>query len=509
LVYSTPLLVPKAEEMIPGSDLVLFADIGKPDCSSQVAQNTSKICGYRSEFLHALFGDYPERLSVFSDSLALAIYLSPLEEKKNITPLLFLRIKDPKAAEAFVLSQSVGTTPQEGIENGVRYFTFSGLQSKTYLLWRGWLIVSPDTSFIQKLVSVKSGESNPLSHDSAYSVLKSMDDSSFSRVFVRKTGVAVLPEKWRSFAIPLTDFFPSALFSFSVDQYGLLFSFYSQPVSSSAVDSAKENAFPEIFSAFPKDQTKLISGFSDATAEFLRIMKMIEEVDLSFSLSLQGNIQGILTDYFDTEISLEFDILPLLKNEVAIAMIQNTDVFVPILVANVKDKAFITAKQEKMKRALSNVAATFVPRVVTHRLEDGTEITEITGCDDCVSIETESTDTSEITSFFAENEEGEVKNISFGRAGEYFAVSLDFGILQQTLDRLISSSEELPTIITDVPELSLEQEVFAVDPAVLQNYNIPFAEYFEEFSVVTALFSQNETGWKFSVRGKFIEQDLD
>lgn len=503
LIYSIPLFTPRADEMIPSNDLLLFADIGSPTCPQKIADNTNSICSQRSEFLELFFEAYPERLATFVDSLAIATYKEPLNTENETSTILFLRIQDPKAAENFVLNYNSNNAPEQGIQKDVRYFSFSEGRKKTFIIWRGWLVIAPNTTFIDQLVAVKKQESPSLSSDNKYANLKTMDSSSLSRVFIRKEAAVLLEEQTQGFATFFGDFFPEILITLSASKDGLSVDIHARPTADIIPSETSENDFLKVFSTLPTEDTKLLVGFSRAAKEFTRIIKMIEEVDLSYSLFLQGKIQGFLTEYFDTKISLEYDIMPLLQNESVFALVQQEEVLVPVILAVVDDEEFAAAKQQKMRNALSNVATTFVPRILTHELEDGTQITEITGCNDCVTITTEATTNGEITFFSAENETGEKKTISLGRTGDIFAVSLQNNILAEIMQKSSSGNVSLPKITASIPKISQQKEIITFSPSVLNSFGIMPGNWISDFSLVTMLHSESENGWTLSTEGKF------
>ncbi len=505
LLFATPLLTPAAESIIPKEDLVFFADIGNPDCSSALAQKAPQICQRRSAYLYKIFGVYPERLTLFSDSLAVAAYSTISSSSTPYLPALFLRIKQSRNAEEFIRNQPGSESAIEGIEDGIRYYQFSQPQMRTILFWRGWLIITQDKTLLQKLLLVKRGQIPSFSGSGQYQELRLHSDASAeSFAYVHSEPILqLIPPQVSALFRPLVDFFPGLILTFSQDDSGVTFRVTARGKEGIV---GQPDTLPlqidTLTSFLPKEKLVFIAGLKNLRKEVEHVLGTLEESDPAFSLYVYGKIQSFLRGYFGSQISLEYDILPLLENEILFAFAEVDNELSPFVLVSVEDSEFVAEKKKKMLLAVEKVVSRFVPRVFTHTLEDGTEIREVAGCDDCVHIENATVAGTEITSIIAENSDGEKKSISVAQSPLFLVLAQQYSLVEQALENSVNSSAS-SDLLAHIPDIDEQKEFFVMRKELFSFLPPAVSAALVDFSTLSVSHSQDSNIWKFTVHGEY------
>ena len=117
---------------------------------------------------------------------------------------------------------------------------------------------------------------------------------------------------------------------------------------------------------------------------FQNLTKELEETDPAFSFFLWGRARALAQEWFGKEVDLENDILPLFEKEWRLVRSRTF-----IRHCRFRKNGNCARERKKMLCRTSKKAEYFVPRVLTHTLEDGTQIREIAACDGCVSVSSE------------------------------------------------------------------------------------------------------------------------
>jgi hypothetical protein len=495
LLLFTPLFTPSVDKILPGENILFFSHIGAPICAAQTKEKMPHICQLRDTFISQFSGLEPEQIVPFSDSFAIAQYKNIFPSKNSFSPSLFFRIKDSKSTKDFILKQVGIDSAVEKREKGIKSFHFSYPQNKEILFWRGWLIITTEEDMREKLLSVKRGDVTSLSQHEEYQyLLKNSSPLKNSFIFFQSNTLEhILPSSATSFLQPIFDSFPHVLVNSieNKDSYSLQITakntFYK-------AETKNRKKTTDLSFALPQKDTVLVVGAENARQEIEEVFEHIGQNDPAFSYFLQGKLKNALSDFFGTEISLEYDILPMLEENTLIALIKREGkVPIPVLLGSIKDPEFANKKEQKIMHALKNVTAHFVPRVVTHTLEDGSEIREIAGCEGCIQELEESIGEANVHSFVAESETGEKKELTIGKYKHFFVVSTESSTVRKIMEN-IQSKEGIPTLLLNAPGIHKEKEFLLFYTEVLSHYPslLPFSKYYSDFSLITASRSEGE-----------------
>src|SRR6185295_2171185 len=144
---------------------------------------------------------------------------------------------------------------------------------------------------------------------------------------------------------------------------------------------AFEGDFPELLSWVPPEAQAFFWG-NDLREDLVQGFEYFDAVDPTFSLTWQNLLRTESEKLFGTAVSWETDLLPLLEKEFVVGKTPNGF----YAVVQTGDEEFAQDKTEKLKNGLQKLVAHFVPRIISHQLADGTEISEVFPDEDAVSV---------------------------------------------------------------------------------------------------------------------------
>lgn len=411
-VVFLPFFSPDAEDLLPAEHLILFADFESPSCQNTLGSVFPQWCEQQSQFIEQMTGILPDRAEVFSDEMVIAAYKNPFSEDNPFQFVGLFRVQSREHAETML--QKMGTSAPD--VDGTSVFQLEGEQQRIAFLSSGWLIVSDDPSFSHLVHNVRQGNTLSLGKSEEFtSPHFSASGDTLLRGFVTKD--LLLPLFPKSVSPQFEHVFRHvSLFSFLVTQSKQNISAYFDiplPGVQNTFSNTSENNFPSL-----SQETGAVILANNFGELFQNLTKELEETDPAFSFFLWGRARALAQEWFGKEVDLENDILPLFEKGMAFWYVPEHSFAIAGL-----GRTEIAPVKEKMLAGLQKKAEYFVPRVLTHTLEDGTQIREIAACDGCVSVSSEEISGGTLDIFSAEDAEGNTRDLSLGHKENLFLVT--------------------------------------------------------------------------------------
>ena len=492
LLYSTPLLTPKPQEVLPESGMIAFAQMDISLCTK--AKNTfPELCRAYANTFSSLFGISVERAQSFADTAVFAMYssLSSVEKEK----VTMFRITDLSQANAFMLEQYGEHLRKENTK--YRDVFSLGEGSGYALFWRGWLLFSP-TDISDTLLAVKQGKSLPASTLSAFSE-EEMGDASIFGFSKTKHIASSLPASF----LPLTDFFPEIRFALRKTSHALSLHL-STPARALLPENSTTPLPKAMLSAMPSKNLIALGGVGNAADEIEQILSYFEQTDPAFAISLRSRLQEWATNMFGNTLALEQDIFPLLEGKTVFGVYDVSGAPKTLVAVQVDDEEFLRIKREKMIAAAKEVVAQFVPRILTHTLPDNTTIQEVVACDDCVTFVEEENKGTTLTVFSATSEEGKTQELALGIKNDIFAFSSTKALVYSFFENL--HTRKLPIDILSDTLSSYHREVLLIFPQKMHKDDIFHPSWLVDFSSIVLAYGQNENRWNIDITGTPMEK---
>lgn len=493
LLYATPIFTPNAQQILPATDMISFVQIDHSFCKKNT-QKTPHLCEKYIQLFSRFSRFSPDEISSFSDISVLAWYHSPLKNK-NLVQVKMFRVTNMRAANDFLIQKYGNTTEKRVQKNKIETF-FLGEGRGYAFFYKGWLFLTPD-NFSSSVLAVSNNEAaaaNTLSVFSSFSHTKTFGFINTSQISY------LLPLSLR----PLTRFFPEVIFSLKASQKNISLTLSSPAKNFSPPQIKKENTAFSLFSALPQDHLIALGAVHDLRSEVEYMLSYFEETDPAFAITLRSRLETFVHDIFGSSISLKNDVLPLAEGESAWALYTAEKGTNSLFVVDTTDATFLQTKREKMLNAAKKVVAQFIPRIVTHVLDDKTTIQEVVACDDCTNTEEETIANASITTVSATNTNGEKQEISLGVDKSLFALSANKSLLLQyfTNRQKGTSAPEIATSFSDAEE----QEILLFFPEKAEKLTPTIAQYFADFSIVAASYGQKENRWNLEIKAQIREQ---
>ncbi len=479
LLTESQLFTPQAAKIIPARNLAMYADVGHPECNAQLEERAPNLCEQRDIFLTSVIGDFPQRLSLFADRIVLVAY-SDLGANDTFAPTVMFRIANEAAAENYLKKRPGAETAIEETWEDMRILRYQEPVSRTVFFWRGWLISTPADDFHKRVAEVEQQVTPAATNDAFWQGLVSKLDGSDSAILFKSQ---LLKNRLPVGAQPLLDFIPQIGLGFAYDENGVSLTLTSNTLNTFFTQKSVVTK-DSLIDPFPAREADMTALLAQPQAEIEWAMEYLDKTDPAFAYYLRGQIRTFLQDIFGNDISLENDILPLFENQVALALFPKNGAGYDFLVAlDTDDALFAAAKKEKLLAALQTAAATFVPRILEHVLEDGTVIREVAACEDCIQISEESVGDATYSLFTSEDDSGASRSLTLGLIEDIFVIASATVDIESFLTRFQDSQSANPH-----SEMKLG-EYISMKPEIVSMFFPQLAKNLDGFTKIT--FAQN------------------
>lgn len=501
LLFSSPILAPAADEMLPGQNLRFYAESASLECSPSLRLKAPDLCKRQEELISAIVGDFPQRIAAFADRIAVASYTTGEGTKP---PVVALRLTNSREAERYLLSSgSFAAAKQETVE-GVSVYLISEPLSRAVFFWRGWLVFAPDKGLIGQLVAVRQGQAPAARASELVSSLGArLPSGSDARLYA--DSAVLIPRLPASFA-PLGEFVPRVGITARQTSDKIVIEIAAQAPDLIAPSSDQPaNQLKHLIEALPSEDLAAMAAISDFTQQLELVMAYFEKQDPAFALSLRGQAQQMIRTLFGEGISLETDILPLLANEVVLIASRPDDAktLAYALVAETGDGEFLLSKQEKLTTAFANAAARFVPRVLSHTLEDGTVIREVAACSDCVKTSSEQVGKGQLTNFEATDQSESTRALALGSLEGTLAAANHTEPVRRFLENRQKMGQKTPLFLLEIDNFDRLAEIFVLRPEKMVAERWPALAWLNAFETVVITRSDAEGGFLLTGQAYF------
>ncbi|QQS59857.1 hypothetical protein IPN35_03240 [Candidatus Peregrinibacteria bacterium] len=439
ILLLTPFLSPSAENLLPAEGVVFFADFESPSCQNTLGTSFPLWCQKQSELLEKLTGVLPIRAENFANKMVIAAYKNPISKENPLQFVGLFRLKNQqfhKKEEEIVKQLGGGLAQQNSEKSSDVIFEFGeeGNQKRGFFQ-NGWLIVSDDPVFLSRIQDVHSGSAVSLGEADVFSSshFPSMGEAFVHGFLTKDFLFPLIPENIASQAEHV--FRHASSLSFAVG--------YSNGTVSGSFDIPLETmnshfsfSSEEKGISFPSQEKGITLVANHFGKLFQSLTQELEKTDPAFSFFLWGRARALSQDWLGKEIDFENDILPLFEKGMALWYVPKNS----LIVAGVGTED-ISLKKEKMLAGLKQKAERFIPRIITHTLEDGTQIREIAACTDCISVVSEEIQGGTLDIFSAEDAEGKKMELSLGEKKNVFLIANDTVLAKDILSYDFSSSK--------------------------------------------------------------------
>lgn len=117
---------------------------------------------------------------------------------------------------------------------------------------------------------------------------------------------------------------------------------------------------------------------SSLSAEWIQTLETLSEINPAYALILEGLVRSQLKEVFGADLSLRYDIYPLLNGPYAFSVEEKSNLPVFRWIVEYEDMEFTRTKLDKLLRGFSYGLSAFSTQLKTFSLPDGTENRELT-----------------------------------------------------------------------------------------------------------------------------------
>jgi hypothetical protein len=469
LVFSTNVLTPSAETLLPSSRLLAFSKLEKPDCSTFMAESLRSLCIKRAELITSLTTANPQRIETFANKVAMAFYNSPSGSSPAPETVVMFRVHNKGEAERFLDYRLQQFGGEEQYFGSTKALVFDQPKTHVVFFWSGWLVFADSGEVVNSMQSVKDDLAPSLAQDTEY--LKSTDEFNDAQAIVYLPQDAILQlfsPNQRGVLKPALELYKSFTVGYSEQNNRAIVEVLARTDLSqlSPEQTNTDSTIADDIALFPSENLAVLAAADSMTEQIEKVLQEIEKTDPAFAIFLRGRARALLAEFAGDSISLDMDILPLLSEEAVVAMYNYPDSSRTSFAAFAKhaDGEFVRAKYESLVESLTQKSAEFVPQILTHRLDDGTEIKEIVACDDCVQVTQSATGGVERTTIKVGDFDGEMYEIQVAKYENNLVASNSQEVFDAVLAALAANIDVSVTELTAQMPKGRIDEVLIIDP---------------------------------------------
>lgn len=378
LLWTRVFIAPDLEKILPEKDLVALVNFESfEELEVFATQENPTISTFKSWQQLAFGQNLDDLIRWRGDRGGLAIYSSGSQQYATMT---FIAVEDTALALEYLQGKNPAST--ETFAERYEIYSFLTPHEQHCSITAGYLACANQKAALQNLLEDSSGEVTIADTQAFQAIAAELPRNHTVRVFAHSEPLLQFfgsTDGQRSF-LPLGKTFSEVGFTLSestrnqqLDMHLLLM---RQETGAEKDLSNESIAFsggrPELLEYLPGDSTSFLWG-NDVAEDFLSGFQYFATIDPAFELTIRSTLRNIVEETFSNEVSWELDILPLLEEEFVVG--SHTDGVYVLFQTN--DPAFAAAKAEKLQRGLEQMAAGFIPDIVSRTLADGTVVREM------------------------------------------------------------------------------------------------------------------------------------
>jgi len=378
----------------------------------------------------------------FGGQAAMAVLMGANQETSEV---YFLEYSNRALAVSFLESLA---TPEEEIEKtqyeGTTIYSYPMSQNFSATFAGSYLVLAEEESDLKMIIDTAHGDSSNLKSYSYYNTVA--DNLPYNATAVTYWDIKKYPDIIEGY-VPIYEIVPESLVSpvlaifpaFGAAMQATPEGIYIQTYTAVEKDLLKDNyyfSFPDKYRAnlaeyIPEDPTIFWGGYN-MHRQSQRLLEIFDEFHQSAGVIFEAVMRAKAQEYFGDNISLEYDIYPLLENEYALAMYKDEEGnvnYICLLDLVNQDDQLIHI--DTLKKGFLQQQIYSEPYVQTYTLEDGSTGQEIVA--DLAEILSQDITYKgvDITMFYLSNEDTLGYMTVFA---DTFAFSTDLDILKHSID---------------------------------------------------------------------------
>lgn len=396
----------------------------------------------------------------FGGQAAMAMLMGTNQETSSV---YFLEYSNRALATDFLKSL---TMPEEEIEKtnyqGTTIYSYPLGQNFSATFAGNYLVIAEEMSSLELIIDTASGDSSSLKSYSYYN--KVADNLPYNATAITFWDIKKYPNIAESY-IPIYEIVPESLISpvlaifpafgaaMQTSEDGLYVQTYTA-VEKELLGGNSYFSFPDKYRAnlaqYLPEGEAIFWGGHDLRRQTQRLLEIFNEFQESAGVIFEAVLRAKAQEYFGDNISLQYDIYPLLENEYALSVYideeGNKDYLCMLDLVSQDDKLIHI---DTLKKGFLEQQIYSEPYVQTYTLEDGTTGKEIVAdLAEILSSDLTYEDV-DITMFYLSNEETLGYMTLFANT---FAFSTDLDILKHSIDLMkgpdgsLSASEDMDAI---------------------------------------------------------------